>query len=408
MPSTEVNSPDVLVIKLKNGYNMGVDPKGYRMEKLGSRKAEISFPKTAKMAHSKSLPDVSLLYTGGTIGSRVDYATGGVYMLTKPEELLHEVPELEGIANLSIGNLMSIASEDMSSIEWQKIAQAVTKEINGGARGVMITHGTDTMHYTAAALSFMLTGLNAPVVITGAQRSPDRGSSDAFMNMICSAYAAAKSDIAEVGICMHNSSSDDFCSYIRGSKARKMHTSRRDAFKAINEKPIAYVAPNGEIRYNGAYKKTREKGKIVLKDKFESKVASVKIYPDSNPEIIGFYTGKGYKGLIIEGTGLGHAPVSTIHKELNWLPHIKAAVDEGVIVGMASQCIYGRVHPNVYRNLRLVSGAGAIYCEDMTPETALVKLGWLLGNYKKEEAGKLLNVNIAGEITGRTEYEELE
>jgi len=264
------------------------------------------------------------------------------------------------------------------------------------------------MHYAASALSFMLHNLNAPVVITGAQRSSDRGSSDAFFNLTCAVQIAAKSDIAEVGICMHATSSDDKCAFIRGTRARKMHTSRRDAFRSINDKVIAYVDRKLDIAYNNNYSKILDEidEPLLAEPKFESKVASIKSYPNADPEVIDFYVKKGYRGIIIEGTGLGHAPVSTEHENFLWSEHIKKAVDKGVIVGMTSQCLYGRVNKNVYRNLRLISNLGVIYCEDMIPETALIKLGWLLANYKPEDAKKLLNRNMVGEIKKRSEFEE--
>ncbi|MGC8699701.1 MAG: Glu-tRNA(Gln) amidotransferase subunit GatD [Candidatus Micrarchaeia archaeon] len=404
MPKPEFSMEDVVIIKLENGYNIGIRlDKGSKIERI-SEKEEKKTPKISAFKQKEDLPNIELIYTGGTIGSKIDYESGGVYMLTKPEELLSEVPELSEIANLEVNNLMSIASEDMTYIEWQKIAKAVAEALKKNS-GVVITHGTDTMHYTSAALSFMLNGLNAPVVLTGSQRSSDRGSSDAFMNLICSVRAAARSDIAEVMICMHESSSDNYCSLIRGTKARKMHTSRRDAFKPINNKPIARVSYDGKIEYISNYKRIEEEGELKLLTGFEPKVALVKAYPNSDPMIIDYYLSKGYKGIIIEGTGLGHTPVSTLHGEYSWLEHIKRAVDEGMIIGMTSQCLYGRVNENVYRNLRLLRSAGVIYCEDMLPEVAYVKLGFLLGNYKKEHAEKLLNANIAGEITKRSEMD---
>ncbi|MCL5442436.1 MAG: Glu-tRNA(Gln) amidotransferase subunit GatD [Candidatus Marsarchaeota archaeon] len=406
MPSTEYNDPDVLIIKLKNGYNIGIGFSKVKLEKLESPNIPIEFPKV-DLTEQKDLPRISMIYTGGTIGSRIDYKTGGVYMLTKPEELLFDVPEVSKIANIDIEPLFSIASEDMSYLEWQKIAEDTANALNKGAKGVVITHGTDTMHYTSAALSFMLQDLNAPVVLTGSQRSSDRGSSDAFMNLICSVYAAARSDIAEVGVCMHSTSSDDECAYIRGTKARKMHTSRRDAFRAINGKPLAFIGKDGRIRYNSQYRKVQAGSKEVhAQTKFEPRVAIVKAYPDSEPDIIDFYMGKKYRGIIIEGTGLGHAPVSTSHQEYLWLPKIKEAADSGMVIGVTSQCIYGRVNSRVYRNLRLMSSAGAVYCEDMTPETAYVKLGWLLGNYDAAKAKELMPVNIVGEIGTRSEYDD--
>ncbi len=411
MPRSEAGKDDIIVIKRKDGYNMGVKySKGVKVKKIGEgHSSHFSFPK-AKSSSNKSLPTMGMIYTGGTIGSKVDYVTGGVYMLTKPEELLYEVPELSEIANIEISELMSIASEDMTYREWAKIADETVKMLNGGVKGIVITHGTDTMHYTSAALSFMLKDINAPVVLTGAQRSSDRGSSDAFSNLICSGQAATKSDIAEVGICMHASSSDGENVVIRGTKARKMHTSRRDAFKAINSTAICKVKSDGKIEYTGEYRHVQQeaKKKVTAMTKFEPKVALVKTYPNSDPDIIDYYLGKGYRGLILEGTGLGHVPTSPSIKEDSWISHVKKAVDSGMVVGATSQCLNGRVNPNVYRNLRILSDAGAIFCEDMMPEVAYVKLGFLLGNYDEKKAAQMLCVNIAGEITPRTQFDSFE
>ncbi len=407
MPRSGAGDSSILIIKRKDGYNIGIRYRaGMRIEKTASGKPEFSFPSSG-VAQGPGLPKISMIYTGGTIGSKVDYSTGGVYMLTKPEELLHEVPELGGIANVNISNLMSIASEDMTYIEWAKIAEETAKALNGGARGVVITHGTDTMHYTSAALSFMLKGLNSPVVITGSQRSSDRGSSDAFYNLICSCIAATRSDVAEVSICMHSSSSDDKNNLIRGTKARKMHTSRRDAFKPVNNHPICTIDEHGMIEYISEYRHALDKPKdrVSAITGFEPKVALLKAYPNSDPAIIDYYVNKGYKGIIIEGTGLGHVPSAPSIAGLSWIGGVKAAVDSGVVVGITSQCLYGRANKSVYRNLRLLSDAGAVHCEDMLPEVAYVKLGFLIGNYGIERAAKMLTTNIAGEITARTEFD---
>jgi glutamyl-tRNA(Gln) amidotransferase subunit D len=407
MPRVDVGDSSIIVIKRKDGYNMGIKyHAGMKIHKLAAGKGEFEFP-TAGAEHSRSLDTVSLIYTGGTIGSKVDYRTGGVYMLTKPQELLYEVPELQDIANIHVSNLMSIASEDMTCTEWKKIGREVAGAFNAGSKGVMITHGTDTMHYTSAALSFMLQGLNGPVVLTGAQRSSDRGSSDAFMNLICASHIAAKSDVAEVGICMHSTPSDNTCSLIRGVKARKLHTSRRDAFRPVNGSPIATVDIGGAIDYKSKYRKaSKHKSRVSLLDGFEEKTALVKFYPNSDPGIIDFYLGKGYRGIILEGTGLGHVAVSPSRSELSWISRIKDAASSGAVVGMTSQCLYGRVNSAVYRNLRMAADAGAVYCEDMMPEVAYVKLGFLLGNYGEKKAREMLPVDIAGEITKRTEYTE--
>ncbi len=410
MPRSEAGNPSILVIKLKNGYNIGIKATGAKIEKVGSGESNTaSFP-TSTLKQNLGLPKVTLIYTGGTIGSKIDYKTGGVYMLLKPEELFYEVPEISGIANISVVNLMSIASEDMSPIEWSSMSTAVVKAFEAGSRGIVITHGTDTMHYTSAALSFMLKGINGPVVLTGAQRSSDRGSSDAFTNLVAATAIAARSNIAEVGICMHGSPSDDQYLFLRGTKIRKMHTSRRDAFRPINDLPLASVNLDSEMKINykkSDYRTISEKpDKLEVLPKFDSKVAILKAYPGSDPEIVEHYIEKGYHGIIVEGTGLGHTPVSISHEGMSWLPHLKKATEKGIVVGMTSQCVYGRVNPSVYRNLRLLSGAGVIYCEDMNVETAYVKLGWLLANFGKEKAKELLNVNMVGEIKSRSMFSE--
>ncbi len=408
MPGTEAGSSNVIVLKLPSGYNIGVavTPKT-AIRKVRGGTGKVSFPQSPAQA-KKGLPKVTLIYTGGTIGSKIDYKTGGVYMLTKPEELLHDVPEISKIASLVVRNPFSIASEDMSYMEWQTIAEEIVAAFKDGSDGVVVTMGTDTMHYTAAALSFMLHDLNGPVIVTGAQRSSDRGSSDAFLNLACSVQLAARSDVAEVGICMHSTSSDDRCMLIRGTRARKMHTSRRDAFRPINDRPIAYVGTDLRIEYAGDYNKSvpHVKESPTAETAFESKVALVKSYPNSDPEIIDYYVGRGYKGIVIEGTGLGHFPASTKHGEFLWLSHVEEAVRKGAIVCMTSQCLYGRVNDNVYRNLRLISGVGVIYCEDMLPETACVKLGWLLGNFGVGEASQLMVKDLRGETKPRSGYDE--
>ncbi|NYZ78423.1 Glu-tRNA(Gln) amidotransferase subunit GatD, partial [Candidatus Micrarchaeota archaeon] len=295
-----------------------------------------------------------------------------------------------------------ILSEDATHKEWQKIALLVAKEANSSdSQGVVVMHGTDTLHYTSAALSFMLRNLNKPVALVGAQRSPDRGSFDGAMNLACAAVYAA-SPIAEVAVVMHENESDDHCIAIPGTKARKMHSSRRDAFKAINAQPLARISPNGEFVALTKEFAKRSDGKVVAETGFEPKVAIVKAFPSSTPELIDFYVGKKFKGLVIEGTGLGHVPTSTLDEKDSWLPAIKSAIEEGVVVAMTTQCVYGRVHPLVYANARLLHEAGVVYCSDITSETAFVKLGWLLAKFKKtEDVKRELLVNYAREINPR-------
>ncbi|MDD5317811.1 MAG: Glu-tRNA(Gln) amidotransferase subunit GatD [Candidatus ainarchaeum sp.] len=406
LPRPDVGDEGCVVLKLSSGYNVGIEFKGAKLERLGEGAKLESFP-LGKVAPNPGLPSVSFVSTGGTIASRLDYVTGGVRMAMTPEEIFFAIPELADRVNVSsVSQLSNIASEDMGFRGWQSMAEAAARELNSGAEGVVITHGTDTMHYSSAALSFMLLNLTKPVVFVGAQRSSDRGASDAFMNILCGASVAARGDFAEVGICMHAEPDDSFCLFLKGTKARKMHTSRRDAFRPINCKPIARVFPDGRIELSGGAHRKRAQGEVAAATRFEPKVALVKAYPGSLPEIIGFYSSKGFKGIVIEGTGLGHVPTQTPDGKDSWIPHVAEAVKSGMVVAVASQCIYGRTNPFVYRNLRLLSGAGAVHCEDMTPETAFVKLGWLLGNNPPEEAKKMMPLNLVGEINPRVRHDE--
>jgi glutamyl-tRNA(Gln) amidotransferase subunit D len=252
------------------------------------------------------------------------------------------------------------------------------------------------MGYTAAALSFALQDLPVPVILVGSQRSADRPSSDAATNLTGAVTAAAKAPFAEVTLAMHETPSDKAITLHRGTKVRKCHTSRRDTFKSINAEPLAKVE-NGNVKMlTQDYRKRDKLRKLVLKPDFDEKVALLKFYPNFNPEAVNHLVGKGYRGIVFEGTGLGHIS----HECLN---SVRAAVEKGVIVAMTSQCIWGRVDMNVYDTGRDLLNAGVISLEDMLSETALVKLMWALGQTKSlEEARRLLTSNIAGEISSRT------
>ncbi len=410
MPQTGAGDPETLVLKLGSGYNMGINFEGAKIWKIAGRKeTEVGKTKGSllKINFDLKKPPVSMVATGGTIASRVDYKTGGVHMQMDPKEFLYNVPELAETINLKkILNPFNIASEDMDHTHWQKIAKVIAKELNSGAKGVIVTHGTDFLHMTAAALSFFLRNLSKPVVLVGAQRSSDRGSSDAGVNLICSAHIAV-SDIAEVGICMHGSVSDDYCFFSRGTKVRKMDTQRRDAFRSINEPPIAKIFPDGKIEIlNRNYRKRNDKGKVELDAKFEPKVAILKAYPGSDPSIIDYMVSKSCRGFVIEASGLGHVPTNG---KLSWIPTIKKHVKDGIPFVTAAQTIYGRLNPNVYTNLRILyKEAGAICGEDMLSEVAYAKLGWVLGHTKDmDKVKEMMLTNFAGEITKRSREEEI-
>jgi glutamyl-tRNA(Gln) amidotransferase subunit D len=381
---------DHVVIKLDNGYNIGLRVPESEL-KLVEKGREIKPPqKTLK--RREGLPQVSILSTGGTIASKVDYRTGAVTSQFSAGEIIAAIPELEEMANYNARVIYQILSENMRAEYWMELARAVADEIRGGSEGVIITHGTDTMMYTAAALSFMLV-TPVPVVLVGSQRSSDRPSSDAAMNAIC-AVTAAKSDIAEVCVVMHGSTSDDYCSIHRGTRVRKMHTSRRDAFQSINQRPI------GRVNYLSRSVETfipyrrRGEAKLAVMDRLEPRCALVKYTPGASPEVLNYYIDKGYKGIVLEGTGLGHVAS-------NWIDSIKRATDAGIPVVVTSQCLRGRICDRVYDTGRYMLDAGAIEGEDMLPEVALVKLMWVLGN-RPDEVGTLMKASIAGEISHST------
>ena len=409
LPRIEIGDPSSIVIKQDDGYNVSVAYRsGVEIERIHIGISLESFPRTSPKKRP-DLPEISLLATGGTIASRIDYLTGGVSMAFTPEEIFYAIPELSEIVRFKDCNLLfNLASEDLWVNEWKKMTENAAKELNSGAAGIVITHGTDCMGYSAAILSFMLRDLSKPVILTGAQRSSDRGSFDGAINLICASRLAGHADLAGVFVCMHGEPDDTYCLINRGTKVRKMHTSRRDTFRPINELPIGKVWPDRikmEFRENAEYKK-RSETEVVADTAFEEKIALLKAYPGSNPEIVDFLADKGYRGIIIEGTGLGHTPTSPPPSEnyRSWLPHVKRALEMDLFIGMTSQCLYGRVNPYVYRNLRLMSNSGVVYLEDMLPETAYLKLGWVLGHTQEiEEVKTLMLKNIAGEITERTD-----
>jgi len=396
MPRTELGDPEHLVIKLSSGYNVGVKiSKGVRVKKLGAGKPpRVEIPPLEVKPDPKK-PDITIVGTGGTVASRVDYRTGAVHPAFTAQEIYGAVPELADVANIRTVAACNVFSENMTPKLWVKVGKVVANELNRGADGVVVAHGTDTMGYTAAALSFMLRDLGKPVVMVGSQRSSDRPSSDAAMNLL-SAVAVAKSDIAEVTVVMHGSIDDDFCLIHRGTKVRKCHTSRRDTFQTVNDVPIGIVRNRKVELFRDDFNRRKPESKVRVDGRLEEKVVLVKVFPNSRSELIESLLDAGYKGIVLEGTGLGHAPKS-MYKG------IKKAVGMGVPVVMTSQCLWGRVNMNVYSTGRDLLRIGVIPGEDMLPETAYVKLMFALKRCGSlEEISEFMRTNIAGEITPRT------
>ena len=395
----------VLALKLDSGYNTGIRLANIKaIEKIGEGK-KVSKAQINALEKNPALPTISILHTGGTIASRVDYRTGAVFTSFNPEDLLTMFPELAEIANFESRLLRNMWSDDLRFKHVGLIAKAVKKEAEKGAKGVIIGMGTDNLAVAAAGIAFALEECPLPVLLVGAQRSSDRGSSDAAMNLACAANFIAKTKFTGVAICMHDSSSDDICAILPACKTRKLHTSRRDAFQAVNSKPIAKVDFNsGKIEFDEKkYCKRKAKKKMVVKPKFEEKVGLLKITINMFPEQFEFFSKNKFKGLIIEGTGLGHTPghmpdaiTKKVHKKI--FPTIQKFVKQGGIAVMTSQCIFGRVQMHVYDKGTDLMGLGVIPGQDMLPETAFIKLAWLLGNFPKKEAEKLVRKNLRGEI----------
>ncbi|MBI4452932.1 Glu-tRNA(Gln) amidotransferase subunit GatD [Candidatus Woesearchaeota archaeon] len=401
MPRPDIFEKGYFVVKLENGYNIGIDEKRIIKLELVSE-YQPSHPQERKQAHRKGLPTVSILSFGGTISSKIDYRTGGVYASYSAEDFVQMIPELENVANLRAEQVMKIMSEDMAPEHWQAMAESIASELNNDeVAGVVVTQGTDTLHFSTATISFFLRNLNKPVVFTAAQRSIDRGSSDAFSNLLCAIQAAAKFDGAAVVTCLHGTSNDDYCILNRGSRVRKMHTSRRDAFRPINELPLAKVYEKGDIEILNNNYERRNNEKVKVDNKFEKKTALVYVYPGIDPDIFDYYLEKKYKGIVIAATALGHVPVTDPEHSL--MKKFKKLIDKGIPIIIATQAIYGRVHPYVYTNLRKLSiELDCIFVEDMLPEVAYVKLGWVLGHTTKhEEVKKMMLTNYAGEINER-------
>src|SRR5213083_3157142 len=249
-PRSEYADPNHIVLKLKNGYNVGIHFQ--RTEKIevvgGGQKPHFTRP--SPPPKQPGLPKVAIISTGGTIASRVDYRTGAVQPALTAADLASVVPELSAIAEIDAHILFSEYSENIGPTHWKGMAEEVAKKIADGADGVGISHGTDTLHYTAAALSFALANLPVPVLLVGAQRSSDRPSSDAASNLTGAVALAARADMAPVGVTMHQDLSDRYIIAHRGTRVRKCHTSRRDAFKSINSNPLArYDLHTRQIEY---------------------------------------------------------------------------------------------------------------------------------------------------------------
>jgi glutamyl-tRNA(Gln) amidotransferase subunit D len=397
VPRNELSGDRVLPLKLESGYNVGVriEP-NFRFRLLETTSHPVLPRSDAAPSPVRTgrvvAPPVSLLTTGGTIASRVDYETGGVRPVGEERELLAFYPELAEGGPVRIVPVLDRLSEDIVPSDWMLLADRTVEAFRGGARGVVIAHGTDTLGITAAALSFLLADLPGPVVLVGAQRSPDRPSSDGPSNLAAAVRLAREGDLGEVVVLMHAGLSDGAFAIHRGTGVRKMHASRRDAFESRNAPTLGTMDAAG-IRWHRR-PRPRSEGPARADGPLDEKGALLTFYPGLSAERAAAFV-EGLRGVVLGGTGLGH--VASAH-----LPWIRAATARGVVVAMTTQCLAGNVDPFVYATGRELERAGVVYLGDLLPETAYTKLLWALG-HAPTAAGvaALLRADVAGEFEWR-------
>jgi glutamyl-tRNA(Gln) amidotransferase subunit D len=398
LPRAENDDRFHIVLKIATGYNVGIDIHTITgMKETGYKKANYKVPEK-EFPFTKGLPHVKLLGTGGTIASRLDYRTGAVIPAFSPGELYGAVPELAEICNLETEKILAVFSENMGPTQYIALAKQIGAEIEKGIDGIVIGHGTDTLHHTGAALTFMCQNLPVPVVLVGSQRSSDRPSSDAALNLMHAMTAAGHGDIAEVMVCMFGPTSDEYGLLHKGTRVRKMHSSYRSTFRTIGDTPVARITRNGLTHIKENYNHRRQDKNVKIIPTFDERVAMLYYYPGMKPDMLDSITEHGYKGVVWVGTGLGH-----VNKEM--YPAIERANKAGVHQYMTLQTIWGYVHMFVYDTGRDMMAKGIIPAGNMLPEVAFIKLGWALGQtHDPDEVKKLMLTPINDEITEREPY----
>ena len=398
LPRAENDDDQHIVLKIQTGYNIGLDISTIlQMEEIGYQKANYKIPEK-EFPIKPGLPKIKLFGTGGTIASRLDYRTGAVIPAFTPGELYGAVPELADICNLSTEKLFAVFSENMGPEQYKKLAIAIGEEIEKGVDGIVIGHGTDTLSHTAAALTFMVQNPPVPIVLVGSQRSSDRPSSDAALNLIHAMTTAGHGDIAEVMVCMFGPTSDEYGFLHRGTRVRKMHSSYRSTFRTIGDTPLAKVTRQGVFPIKEKYNRRRKDKNVNIYPYFEEKVTIVYYYPNMQPDIIDSLVDNGYRGIIFAGTGLGH-----VNKPL--YPAIERAHKKGVHMFMTVQTLWGYAHMFVYDTGRDLMAKGIVPLGNMLPETAYIKLGWVLGQTDNPQKVKeMMLTPINDEITEREPY----
>ena len=382
LPKHNFSEEDIIILKLDNGYNIGVSTEDAKMTLISKAEKKNAVDYIKK--ENNELPDISILGTGGTIASFVDYKTGAVSPAITAEQLVNSVKALDEVANVSAEPLFSLASEDMKPEHWEGMANKIKEMHDKKNHGIVIGHGTDTMSYSAAALSFQLPEISNPVVFTGAQRSPDRPSSDAHLNLV-GAAKTAMSDLGEISIAMHETTDDENVAIWRGNRTRKAHSSKRNAFQSPNEGPLGIV--KDKIEWKRKYRSTVES--TTIKAGFDDNIGMIWSHPGL--KVNDWENSVSNKnGVVIAGTGLGH-----INSELL---DVIEKTSKDIPVAMSSQCLSGSTNLNVYRNGRKLLERGVVETYDMSPETALVKMMWL-SKHHRENVRTMMGENLVGEIS---------
>ena len=395
LPRSEIADDKHIVLKMVNGYNIGIAARFVEdIKETGYKEAHYKIPESEFPVDAEK-PRVVLFGTGGTIASRLDYRTGAVIPAFTPGELYGAVPELADICNLRTEKLFGIFSENMGPVQYRATAEAIGREIKQGVDGIVIGHGTDTMHHTAAILSFMVQHAPVPIVLVGSQRSSDRPSSDAAFNLRCACFTAAHTDVAETVVCMFGPTSDKYNLLHQGTRVRKMHSSYRSTFRTIGDTPIAMVSPDTFMPVKQDYRRRRSDRDVLVNTAFEERVAIVYYYPNMQPDMIDLLVDHGYRGIIIAGTGLGH-----VNKPL--YDPLQRAKEKGVAVYMTVQTLWGYVQMYVYDTGRDIMERGVVPAGNMLPEVAYMKLCWALGQTSDlARVKEIMLTPVAGEMTER-------
>jgi glutamyl-tRNA(Gln) amidotransferase subunit D len=395
LPRSETADAEHIVLKMITGYNVGLHCGSVEDISVHGRKvANYRIPEQ-EFPYAEGKPRVKLFGTGGTIASRLDYRTGAVIPAFSPGELYGSVPELADICNLETEKLYGVFSENMAREQWIGLAEAIGREIERGVDGIVVGHGTDTMHHTAAVLSFMVQESPVPIVMVGSQRSSDRPSSDAALNLINATRTAATSDMAEVMVCMFGPTSDQYGLLHRGTRVRKMHSSYRSTFRTLSDVPLGRIDETGVTPLTRDYNRRRGDRRVKLVPVFDDRVSLVYYYPGMRPDIIDSLVDNGYRGIVIAGTGLGH-----VNRPL--YAALGRAAAAGLAIYMTVQTLWGYVQMYVYETGRELMELGVVPAANMLPEVAYMKLGWALGQSDDlAEIKDIMLTPISSEITPR-------